>query len=185
MIRSLYSAATGMYAQQLNIDNVANNLANVNTNGFKKSRVQFQDLLYQTIKEAGSATGESTQRPTELSVGAGVKPVATQKSFTQGGLMETGNPLDLSINGDGFFQVSTSDGRVFYSRDGAFKINFEGIAWSLFAIRYTKRKYHPRWNRASYCRRLNRSRRNWNFRIGSLYKFRRSQKYWRQSLSGN
>lgn len=126
MIRALYAATTGMNAQQLNIDNISNNLANVNTNGFKKSRIQFQDLLYQTIKEAGTRTGESTQKPVELTVGVGVRPVATQKSFQQGTLSQTGNPLDLAISGDGFFKVLNSEGNRFYTRDGSFKVDSNG-----------------------------------------------------------
>lgn len=126
MIRSLYSAATGMIAQQMNIDNVANNMANVNTTAFKKSRIQFQDLMYQTIKEAGSTTTTGLEKPSELTVGVGVKPVATQKSFSQGGIENTGNPLDLAINGDGFFQVVNNAGEQFYTRDGTFRINAQG-----------------------------------------------------------
>ncbi len=126
MLRSLYTAATGMYAQQLNLDNVSNNLANVNTTGFKKATVQFQDLMYQTLKEAGSATSEGTIRPTELTVGVGVKPVSTQKSFKPGTLLETGNPLDMAIAGDGFFQIADANGDVFFSRTGSFKITAEG-----------------------------------------------------------
>ncbi len=123
MIRSLYSAATGMYAQQMNIDNISNNLANVNTNGFKKSQIQFQDLLYQTIDEAGAVTGDSTSKPVELTIGAGVKPVATHKIFSQGNLVNTNNPLDIAIDGDGFFTIRRGDGQEFYTRDGSFKIN--------------------------------------------------------------
>ncbi len=126
MLRSLYTAATGMQAQQLNIDNIANNMANVNTNSFKKSQIQFQDLLYQTIKEAGSATGEGTLKPTELTVGVGVKPVATYKSFLQGSLVNSGNPLDLAIDGDGFFQIQKPDGEIAYTRDGSFKMTDAG-----------------------------------------------------------
>lgn len=126
MIRALYSGATGMYAQQLNIDNISHNMANVNTNGFRKSRMQFQDLIYQTLKEAGAATSDNTSRPTELTVGVGVKPIASQKSFMQGTLNQTGNPLDIAIAGDGFFQLQDFDGNLVYSRDGAFKMNEEG-----------------------------------------------------------
>lgn len=126
MIRALYSGATGMYAQQLNIDNISNNLANVNTNGFKKSTIQFQDLMYQNLKEAGTATGETTYRPTELTVGVGVKPVSTNKIFTQGHIEFTGNPLDVAIAGDGFFQLSKANGEIVYTRDGTFRINAEG-----------------------------------------------------------
>jgi flagellar basal-body rod protein FlgG len=126
MVRSLFSGASGMYAQQLNIDNISNNLANINTNGFKKASVQFQDLMYQTLQEAGSSTGDETAKPVELTVGVGVKPVATQKDFTQGTLTQTGGSLDLGINGDGFFQISMPDGTVNYTRDGSFKMSDDG-----------------------------------------------------------
>ncbi len=126
MIRALYNGASGMYAQQLNIDNISNNLANINTTGYKKSRVQFQDLMYQTLKEAGSATSENTKRPVELSVGSGVKPVATQRSFTVGTPTNTNNPLDIAITGDGFFQMVDGNGDIVYSRDGSFKIDGDG-----------------------------------------------------------
>lgn len=126
MIRSLYTAACGMSSQQMNIDNIANNMANVNTNGFKKASIQFQDLIYQTIKEAGSRSGNETQTPVELTVGVGVKPASTQKSFIQGSLNNTGNPLDVAINGDGFFQITKPDGSIAYTRDGSFKLSSEG-----------------------------------------------------------
>ncbi|MCD4830116.1 MAG: flagellar basal-body rod protein FlgG [Candidatus Cloacimonetes bacterium] len=126
MIRSLYSGASGMYAQQMNIDTIANNMANVNTNGYKKSRMQFEDLMYQTIKEAGAATSDSTRRPTELAVGAGVRAVATQRSFSQGSLQNTGNPLDIAIAGEGFFQLVNAEGDTVYTRDGSFKLDAEG-----------------------------------------------------------
>ena len=126
MIRSLYSGASGMYAQQLNIDSIANNMANVNTTGYKKTRIQFQDLIYQTFKEAGAPTSESTQRPTELSVGVGVRPVATQKEHMQGTPTQTGNALDIAIVGEGFFQLVNGDGDLVYSRDGSFKLNGDG-----------------------------------------------------------
>ena len=116
-----------MYAQQMNIDNISNNLANINTTGYKKSRVQFQDLMYQTIKEAGSATSENTQRPVELSVGVGVKSVATQRSFTVGTPTNTNNPLDIAITGDGFFQLVDGNGDIVYSRDGSFKMDGDGV----------------------------------------------------------
>lgn len=126
MIRSLYSGASGMYAQQMNIDTIANNMANVNTYGYKKQRMQFEDLMYQTIKEAGSATSDATRRPTELAIGAGVRPVATQRSFTIGNLENTANPLDMAIGGDGFFQLVNAEGDLVYTRDGSFKLNAEG-----------------------------------------------------------
>lgn len=123
MIRSLYTGATGMHAQQLNIDNISHNLANVNTTGFKKSQIQFQDLLYQTIDEAGTLTSSLTARPVELSIGSGVKPVSTFKVFTQGNFENTGNPLDLAIDGDGFFQLRRGDGEMYYTRTGSFRVN--------------------------------------------------------------
>lgn len=126
MIRSLSVAATGMEAQQLNIDIISNNLANVNTAGFKKSRGDFQDLLYQTIVPAGAASSGSTQAPTGIQVGMGVKAAAVQKIFTQGEYQQTGNPLDIAIEGDGFIQVMQPDGQIAYSRAGALKLDSEG-----------------------------------------------------------
>jgi flagellar basal-body rod protein FlgG len=115
-----------MHAQQMLIDNISHNLSNVNTTGFKKSQMQFQDLLYQTIDHAGTLTSTMTSRPVELSIGNGVKPVSTFKVFTQGNLEHTGNPLDLAIDGDGFFQVRRGDGEMYYTRTGAFRVNDEG-----------------------------------------------------------
>jgi len=126
MIRALFTAATGMIAQQMNIDTIANNLANVNTPGFKKSRVNFQDLLYETIKPAGTETTAGTTIPEGIQIGHGVRPSAIAKLFTPGNLIQTGNPLDLVIEGDGFFQVALPDGTVAYTRDGSFKLNQEG-----------------------------------------------------------
>lgn len=126
MLRSLFIAATGMEAQKLNIDVIANNLANVNTSGFKKSRADFQDLIYQTIRSAGGASAEGAQIPSGIQVGLGVKPVAVQKIFQQGDFAQTGNSLDLVIEGDGFFQVLMPDGTVAYTRAGAFKLDSEG-----------------------------------------------------------
>ena len=123
MSRVMRTATTGMLAQQLFIDVIANNLANVNTTAFKKSKVEFQDLLYQTIRAAGSSNLEGSFVPTELQVGSGTRPVATQKIFTQGEIIATGNVLDLAINGNGFFQIYMPDGTFRYTRDGAFKIN--------------------------------------------------------------
>ncbi|MBE3583197.1 MAG: flagellar basal-body rod protein FlgG [Limnochordaceae bacterium] len=126
MMRSLWTAGSGMIAQQFNIDTIANNLANVNTVGFKRSRVDFQDLLYQTVRFAGSPVTAGTQIPTGLQVGHGVRPVSTQKIFTTGTFKQTDNPLDLMIEGDGFFQVLMPDGQLAYTRDGAFKIDGQG-----------------------------------------------------------
>lgn len=104
MIRALYSAATGMNAQETNIDVISNNLANVNTTGFKKSRADFQDLIYQYVQEPGSPSSQTTTKPSGIQVGLGVKTAAVQKIFTQGDLTSTGNQLDIAIEGDGFFR---------------------------------------------------------------------------------
>lgn len=126
MMRALWTAGTGMVAQQGNIDNISNNLANVNTTGFKKTRLDFQDLMYQTIRQAGAASGQDTQIPTGLQMGHGVRQVATQKIYTQGNFQATGNSLDVAIEGDGFFQITMPDGTVAYTRDGAFKKDSQG-----------------------------------------------------------
>ncbi|MFO8080795.1 MAG: flagellar basal-body rod protein FlgG [Armatimonadota bacterium] len=126
MMRALWSAASGMSAQELNVDTIANNLANVNTTGFKKQRVEFQDLMYETLREAGSAAAEGVQIPTGIQVGLGSRTAATRKLFAQGTFQETGNPLDMVIEGDGFFEVLTPSGDVAYTRAGAFKIDSEG-----------------------------------------------------------
>lgn len=127
MSRALYTAATGMIAQQMNVDNIANNLANVNTTGYKKSKMEFQDLLYQQLRLAGATQAEGAQVPVELQIGYGTRPVATQRIFTQGTVIATNNPLDVSIDGDGFLQVTLPDGTVSYTRDGALKKSAEGI----------------------------------------------------------
>ncbi|GAB6137310.1 flagellar basal-body rod protein FlgG [Halanaerobaculum tunisiense] len=126
MIRSLRSAASGMKAQQLNVDTISNNLSNVNTTGFKKSRVSFQDLMYQTIEEPGTPNSQGSQVPTGIQVGHGVRPGATQKMFTTGSLKNTGNSLDLAIQGKGFFKVQLPDGSTGYTRDGSFKLDSNG-----------------------------------------------------------
>ncbi len=125
MIRALRSASSGMYAQQLYIDTIANNLANVNTTGFKKANLEFQDLVYQTLRGSGSSQ-DAAILPTELQIGHGVRPVAIQRSYQQGNILPTGNPLDLSIDGEGFFQIAKPDGTILYSRDGSFKVSAEG-----------------------------------------------------------
>ncbi len=125
MMRSLWTAATGMIAQQLNIDVISNNLANVNTIGFKKSRAEFEDLMYQNLKIAGSVTGEDNRIPTGIQVGLGVRPTTVHKFFTQGDYQNTGNALDLAIEGEGFFQVEVN-GELMYTRAGAFKLNQDG-----------------------------------------------------------
>ena len=126
MIRALYTAASGMNAQQSNMDTVANNLANVNTAGFKQSRAEFQDLLYQNERAAGSAASTSTEYPVGLQVGLGSRPVATTKLFKQGDFKATGNNLDVVIEGQGFFQVRLPSGETAYTRAGSFQRNREG-----------------------------------------------------------
>ena len=126
MLRALYTSASGMQAQQMNLDVIANNLANVNTTGFKKSKVEFQDLLYQTNRAAGSEAGAGNQVPTSLQVGHGARPVATAKIFTNGELYQTGEKMDLAIHGNGFFKVTMPDGSDAFTRDGGFKMNNSG-----------------------------------------------------------
>jgi flagellar basal-body rod protein FlgG len=123
MIRSLFTAATGMSAQQIEQDVIANNLANVNTVGFKKSRANFQDLMYQIYSKAGATSSTGVQLPAGIEIGMGVKPISTQKIFSQGDYQQTGNPLDWAIEGDGFFQLEDGDGGTAYTRAGSFKIN--------------------------------------------------------------
>jgi flagellar basal-body rod protein FlgG len=127
MLRSLYTAASGMLANQLMVDSISNNLANVNTNGYKKSRVEFQDLLYQTMVEPGGSTADGTKLPDSLQVGLGIKTVGNPRNFTQGNLTQTGNAWDVAIQGDGFFQVRMPDQSTAYTRDGSFKVNADGL----------------------------------------------------------
>jgi flagellar basal-body rod protein FlgG len=127
MIRSLWIAKTGLDAQQTQLDVISNNLANVSTNGFKRARAVFEDLLYQTLRQPGAQSSQQTQLPSGLQVGTGVSPVATVKIFTQGNLQLTGNPLDVAIQGNGFFQVLQPDGSVAYTRDGAFQTDSQGV----------------------------------------------------------
>lgn len=126
MLRALYTAATGMEAQQVNIDTIANNIANVNTTGFKQARAEFQDLLYQNIRPAGAPASASTEYPVGLQLGLGTRPVATTKIYTQGDFRQTGNPLDLVIQGKGFFQVHLPSGETAYTRDGSFHVSKDG-----------------------------------------------------------
>jgi len=126
MMRSLWTAASGMTGQQFSIDTIANNLSNVNTTGFKQNRAEFEDLLYQTQKIAGTPATELTVVPTPTQVGHGVKVAATQKMFTQGSLQSTGNVSDVALEGEGFFRVQTLDGSYGYTRDGSFKIDEKG-----------------------------------------------------------
>ena len=126
MIRALYTAATGMEAQQLSIDVIANNLANVGTTGFKRSRADFHDLLYQTLREPGSAQTGTTEASTGIQVGLGVKAAAVQRVHLQGDFTQTSNPLAVALRGDGFFQVTRPDGNLAYTRAGSFKLDSTG-----------------------------------------------------------
>ncbi len=125
MIRALYTARTGMSGQQLQLDTISNNLANVNTAGFKKARVQFEDLFYQNLRNAGVQSASGTQVPVGIQVGMGVRPVAVEKIFTQGDFTQTGNELDWAIEGRGFFKV-VRDGLEYYTRAGNFKRDSDG-----------------------------------------------------------
>jgi len=126
MIRSLWISKTGLDAQQTQLDVIANNLANVSTNGFKRSRGVFEDLLYQTLRPAGAQSSQQTQVPTGLQIGTGARPVTTARIHTQGNLQQTGNALDLAINGPGFFQILQPDGTTAYTRDGSFHVDSNG-----------------------------------------------------------
>jgi flagellar basal-body rod protein FlgG len=126
MYPALWIAKTGLDAQQTRMSVVSNNLANVNTTGFKRSRASFEDLLYQNIRQPGGNNTQQNQLPSGLMTGTGVRVVSTEKSFAQGGLLRTDNALDLAINGRGFFEVLLPDGSIAYSRDGSFQINANG-----------------------------------------------------------
>ncbi len=126
MIRSLWIAKTGLDAQQTQLDVISNNLANVGTNGFKRSRAVFEDLLYQTLRQPGALSSQQTQIPAGLQIGTGVRPIATGRIHTQGNLQQTGNSLDIAINGQGFFQVLMPDGTTGYTRDGSFHVDQQG-----------------------------------------------------------
>jgi flagellar basal-body rod protein FlgG len=126
MIRSLWISKTGLDAQQTQMDVISNNLANVSTNGFKRSRAVFEDLLYQTLRQPGAQSSQQTQLPSGLQLGTGVRPVATERIFTQGNPQETDNDKDVAISGDGFFQVLMPDGTTAYTRDGSFQTDSNG-----------------------------------------------------------
>ena len=126
MIRSLWISKTGLDAQQTQLDVISNNLANVATNGFKRSRAVFEDLLYQTLRQPGAQSSQTTMIPSGLQIGTGVRPIATARNFTQGNLQQTGNSLDLAINGQGFLQVSMPDGTTSYTRDGSLHLDAQG-----------------------------------------------------------
>lgn len=126
MIRSLWIAKTGLDAQQFNVDVISNNLANVTTTGFKRQQPVFEDLLYQMVRQPGAQSSQLTQVPSGLQLGAGVRPVATARIFTQGSLQQTGNNFDIAINGQGFFQILLPDGTTAYTRDGSFQLDNQG-----------------------------------------------------------
>ncbi|PPD11873.1 flagellar basal-body rod protein FlgG [Methylophilus sp.] len=126
MIRSLWISKTGLDAQQMQMDVISNNLANVSTSGFKKSRAVFEDLLYQNLRQAGAQSSQQSQLPSGLQLGTGVKPVATERIFTQGNLQQTDNDKDVAIQGQGFFQILLPDGTTAYTRDGSFQVDSQG-----------------------------------------------------------
>src|SRR2546423_10027323 len=123
MLRAFHSSASGMAAQQMVLDNTANNLANLNTTGFKRSQVDFQDLLYSTTRQPGAVSVQGQQVPTGIQIGNGVRVAGTTRLFTTGALENTGNQLDMAIEGDGFFQITNPGGGFRYTRDGAFRVN--------------------------------------------------------------
>jgi flagellar basal-body rod protein FlgG len=126
MMRSLWISKTGMEAQQLQLDTISNNLANVSTNGYKRSHAVFEDLMYQNLRQAGAASSEQTQLPTGLQVGLGTRAVATARNFSQGNLQQSSNPLDVAIRGNGFFEIQLPDGTSGYTRDGSFQVSSTG-----------------------------------------------------------
>ena len=126
MLRALRTASLGMTTQQAGVDNIANNLANANTTGYKRSTIVFQDLLYQNVQAAGQGEAGGGAQPSSLQMGHGAAAIATVRNFTQGGLTESGNPLDFAINGEGFFQISRPDGTIAYTRDGTFTLSGDG-----------------------------------------------------------
>jgi len=126
MIRSLWIAKTGLDAQQMQLDTISHNLANVSTNGYKRSQAVFEDLLYQNLRQAGGQETQQNQLPTGLQLGTGVRPVATSRLFTQGNLQQTGNTFDMAIDGNGFFSLQMPDGTVAYTRDGSFRVDASG-----------------------------------------------------------
>jgi flagellar basal-body rod protein FlgG len=126
MMRSLNTAASGMAAQQTNVDVIAHNLANVNTTGFRKQRAEFEDLIYQTIRTPGGTTGEGQKLPTGIQIGEGVRLVSTTQMHTQGSLLQTESTLDVAVEGDGFFQITRPGGQIAYTRAGNFRVDAEG-----------------------------------------------------------
>ncbi|EGK71258.1 MAG: flagellar basal-body rod protein FlgG [Methyloversatilis sp.] len=127
MIRSLWIARTGMDAHQTQLDVITNNLANVSTNGFKRARAVFEDMLYQTLRQPGALNTQQNTIPSGLQIGTGVRPVATERIHTQGNIQQTGGTLDVAIQGEGFFQIQMPDGTLSYTRDGAFQKDAQGV----------------------------------------------------------
>jgi flagellar basal-body rod protein FlgG len=126
MIRSLWISKTGMEAQQTQLDTISHNLANVSTNGYKKSHAVFEDLMYQNLRQAGANSSEQTTLPTGLQLGLGTRAVATSRSFAQGNFQQTTNPLDMAVRGNGFFEIQMPDGTTGYTRDGSFQVSAQG-----------------------------------------------------------
>jgi flagellar basal-body rod protein FlgG len=126
MMRSLWISKTGMEAQQMQLDHISNNLSNVSTAGYKRTHAQFEDLMYQNLRQSGAPQTEQTTLPTGLQVGLGVRPVASSRTFSQGNLQQSDNALDIAILGDGFFQIQRADGTTAYTRDGQFKLDANG-----------------------------------------------------------
>ena len=126
MLRSLWTAKTGMEAQQTQLDNISHNLANVATNGYKRSHAVFEDLMYQNLRQAGANSTDQTTLPTGLQLGLGTRAVATARNFSQGNLQQSSNPLDLAVSGQGFFELQMPDGTTGYTRDGSFQVNAQG-----------------------------------------------------------
>lgn len=127
MMRSLWISKTGMEAQQMQLDHISNNLANVSTAGYKRTHAQFEDLIYQNLRQSGAPQTEQTTLPTGLQVGLGVRPVASSRTYTQGNMQQSDNSLDIAILGDGFFQIQRPDGTTAYTRDGQFKLDANGL----------------------------------------------------------
>ena len=126
MMRSLWISKTGMEAQQTQLDHISHNLANVSTSGFKRAHAVFEDLMYQNLRQAGASSSEQTELPTGLQIGLGTRAVATSRNFSQGNLMQSSNPLDLAVRGNGFFQIQLPDGTTGYTRDGSFQVSATG-----------------------------------------------------------
>src|SRR5450755_4145031 len=126
MMRSLWISKTGMEAQQMQLDTISNNLANVSTNGYKHSHAVFEDLMYQNLRQAGAASSDQTELPTGLQMGLGTRAVATARNFSQGNLQQSSNPLDVAIRGNGFFQIQLPDGTTGFTRDGSFQVSATG-----------------------------------------------------------